>query len=288
VRNREWAEKLGWQKHYDEIVRLLHDRPYTPNEEKLAELVYQWQRHNHLTPDGIIGPNTWARMKAALGIAQPSSSVPSGNTISYSISYSIVPGQEYGPKWRSQRPPGLPATARKASGSGAALSHVEQFARQQNLGEMFVKTIKHLATTESGAMFARPADNRVRPFNILPESQRGGKAYISAWGVFQFNRGAWRALPGVAKTAFPWDSTPDEEIARPIRKYAALFAEIRRSGGTQIDAARGIRLWHMQPNGLYKPYLRRGKQLGFSSAWQQVPAKYKARVDRHLRNAGIL
>ncbi|MDY7016339.1 MAG: peptidoglycan-binding domain-containing protein, partial [Cyanobacteriota bacterium] len=284
TRNRKWGEKLGWQKHYDEIVRLLHNQPYTPNEEEFAELVYQWQRRNNLTPDGIIGPNTWARMKAVLGIAQPSSNVPSSG----SISYSIVPGREYGPRWRSLRPPGLPSTARKASRSGAALPYIEQVARQQNLGEIFVKTVKHLAKTESGATFARPADNNVRPFNVLPKAQRGGKAYISAWGVFQFNRDAWRSLPGVSNSAFPWESTPYEEIARPLRKYAKLFAEIRRAGGTAIEAARGIRLWHMQPNGLYKPYLRRGAQLGFSAAWQRVPAKYRARVDRHLRNAGIL
>ncbi|HIK33001.1 MAG TPA: DUF882 domain-containing protein [Oscillatoriales cyanobacterium M59_W2019_021] len=274
VRNREWARRLGWQAHYDEIVRLLHDRPFTPNEEAFAELVYQWQRQNRLTPDGIIGPNTWARMKAALGIASPGSSGSGGTATAY----------PYGPKWRSQRPPGLPATARTASQSGAALPDIERVARQHNLGETFVKTVKHLATTESGAMYARPANI----FNVLPPSQRGGKPYISAWGVFQFNRDAWRSLPGVANTAFPWESTPSEEITRPIRRYAELFAEVRRAGGTPIDAARGIRLWHMQPNGLYKPYLRRGKQSGFSAAWQQVPAKYQARIDRHLRNAGIL
>ena len=284
VLNRDWAQKLGWLKHYDKIVRLLHNEPYTPNEEEFAKLVYQWQRRNNLTADGIIGPNTWARMKTALGVVQPSSNLPNSRR----ISYPIVPGQEYGPRWHSQRPPGLPTTARKASARGAALPHIENLAQQQNLGNIFVKTVKHLATTESGAMFARPADNRVRPFNVLPRGQRGGKPYISAWGVFQFNRDAWRGLPGVSKNAFPWESTPYEEIIHPIRKYAKIFSDVRQAGGTELDAARGIRLWHMQPNGLYKPYLRRGKQSGFSTAWKRVPTKYKRRVDRHLRNAGVL
>ncbi len=203
------------------------------------------------------------------------------------ITYEVLPGQEYGPRWRSQRPPGLPISARQTSRKGAALTYIEQVARQQNLGETFVNTVKHLAHTESGAMFARPADNQVRPFNVLPPSQRGGKPYISAWGAFQFNRDAWRSLPGVAKTAFPWDSTAYEEIARPVQRYAQLFSEVLSAGGTQIEAARGIRLWHITPAG-YRRYLRDGRQQGFSAAWQQVDSKRRVRIDNHLRNAGVV
>lgn len=199
------------------------------------------------------------------------------------IPYPVVSGKEYGPKWKSQRPPGLPADARLTSSTNAALPYIEQLARSHRQGAVFVKTVKHLAQTESGAMFGRPANI----FNALPTAQRRGKSLITAWGAFQFNRGAWRSLPGVAPTAFPWDSTPYEEIARPIQKYAELFAQVRAAGGTEIDAARGIRLWHITPVG-YSRYLKTGRQRGFLVAWQQVPAENRNFIDRHLRRLGVL
>jgi hypothetical protein len=140
-----------------------------------------------------------------------------------------------------------------------------------------------LAHTESQGIFALPANI----FNILPQPQRQGRPYISAWGAFQFNRDAWRSLAGVSQSAFPWDSTPYEEIARPIRKYAELFSQVTRAGGSPVDAARGIRLWHMG-SALYRSYFTSGQRQGFSSAWQRVDRERRTTIDNHLRNAGVL
>lgn len=201
-----------------------------------------------------------------------------------SVVYHVEPGQPYGPIWRTRHPPGLPAYARLTSRQGAALPYIEQIARAQELGEVFVITVRHLAQTESGGMFARPANK----FDARPQTQRpADRPLITAWGALQFNRDAWRSLPDVAATAFPWDSTPYEEIARPIFKYAELFSDVLGAGGTDLDAARGVRLWHRTPAG-YRQYLNNGWRLGFSAAWRQVDANHRNVVDDRLRNAGVL
>ena len=200
------------------------------------------------------------------------------------VSYPVVPGQEYGPKWRGKRPPGLPATARQASAQGAAVPWIEELARAEGLGDVFVRTVRRLAETESGARFGLPANT----FNSDPPERRpAGKSLITAWGAFQFNRDAWRSLPGVAKTAFPWDSTPREEVARPVARYARLYREVLAAGGSAIDAARGIRLWHKTPAG-FRKYVKTGKSSGFGAAWQTVSETRRQVIDKRLRESGVL
>jgi hypothetical protein len=219
-------------------------------------------------------------VRPVFGRTAPSKPLPAG---AEEIFYTVVPGEEYGSKWRSQRPPGLPATARQASGRFAALPHIERLARAQGLGETFVQTVGYLAQTESHARFGLPANI----FDARPQVQRKpGKPLITAWGAFQFNRDAWRSLPGVAKTAFPWDSTPWEEIARPVTRYAQLFRDVLAAGGSQIDAARGIRLWHAVP-AVFKSYLKAGRSSDFERAWQNVSAERRSLIDRRLRSSGV-
>jgi hypothetical protein len=200
------------------------------------------------------------------------------------ISYTVVPGREYGPKWNLQRlPPGLPSTARRTSAAGAALPWIDQIAGAHGLGDVFVRTVRHLAETESGACFGLPAHT----FDARPPAQRpAGKGLITAWGAFQFNRDAWRSLPGVSKTAFPWDSTPREELARPIERYSRLYRDVIAAGGSPFDAARGIRLWHKTPAG-FRAYVKTGRSSGFETAWQQVSAKRRQIIDARLRESGI-
>jgi hypothetical protein len=199
------------------------------------------------------------------------------------VVYHVEPGQAYGPVWRMRRPPGLPAYARLASMRGAARLYIEQIARAQMLDEVFVTTIRHLADTESGGRFALPANK----FDARSQANRpAGKRLITAWGAFQFNRDAWRSLPGVAQTVFPWDSTPYDEITRPIQKYAELYFNVLGAGGSDLDAARGVRLWHRTPAG-YRQYLGGGQRQGFSTAWQRVSAQHRSAVDEHLRKAGV-
>ena len=200
------------------------------------------------------------------------------------VVYDVESGQPYGPRWRTRRPPGLPAYARLTSKPRAALPYIERLARAQAFDEVFVTTVRHLAETESGGMFALPAHT----FDARPKAQRpAGKSLITAWGTFQFNRDAWRSLPGVGASSFPWDSTPYEEISRPILQYAKLFSDIIKAGGAALDAARGIRLWHRTPRG-FAQYLSRGRQQGFPTAWAQVDASHRNIVERHLRSAGTV
>ena len=59
--------KLGWDKVQDKIEVLLGFTNVSPSEEVFAEAVANWQKRQRLKPDGIIGPNTWLRMKNMLG-----------------------------------------------------------------------------------------------------------------------------------------------------------------------------------------------------------------------------
>lgn len=197
-------------------------------------------------------------------------------------SYPINPSQFFGPRWKNRRPPGLPAHARRASILGAAQLAVVRLAGRLRPEKEFARVVAHLAQTESGATFALPANI----FNTLPPGQRGGAPYISAWGVFQFNRDAWRNLPGVAASAFPWDCTPREEIQRPLEKFASLFHQVLSAGGNTLDAARGVRLWHRTPTG-FNSFLAKGRRVGFRQAWLEVAADHRLRVDNYLRQAGF-
>jgi hypothetical protein len=77
--NRQLGQKLGWNRHVDQVVRLLGFANYSPDEQTFAEAVAQWQQSQNLTSDGIIGPNTWSRMQESLGSTQ-SSGLPSKPT----------------------------------------------------------------------------------------------------------------------------------------------------------------------------------------------------------------
>jgi hypothetical protein len=66
-----------------------------------------------------------------------------------------------------------------------------------------------------------------------------------------------------------------------------LFSDVLAAGGSEIDAARSIRLWHITPVGYYK-FLKEGSRIGFAAAWQQVESIRRNRIDKHLSKAGVL
>lgn len=223
--------------------------------------------------------------------------------LSSDIAYDTVPGQDYGPKF-STRPGGLPANARKTSARGAALPHVERLAREQGLGDTFIKAVVQMAKSESGGMFARPANT----FDARPPSERpAGKGLITAWGVFQFNRDAWTHLIKRAERSsraswtpqgtrgcsikggcvFPWDATAHEEIDLPIKRYAELYREVCSAGGSHTDAARALRLWHISPTA-YKNWLKRAQSDGFQSSWKNLSASHQRRTVHFIKEAGIV
>ena len=203
--------------------------------------------------------------------------------------YPVVPGREYGGRWRSSRPPGLPASARRSSPSGMALPMVAVEASKHRLGEWFVKLMIDLAKTESGGTYALPANI----FDARPRSQRpADKSLITAWGVFQFNGPAWCSLNGFNKAdcppeVVPWNVSPRDEIARPVARYAAEFRRIKALGGNDLDAARGVRLWQRSPSVEYAAYVKRAPGVGFPRAWSAVDPKERAAVDAALSKIGL-
>lgn len=230
-------------------------------------------------------------------------------TDSDQIAYSVTPGEEFGGRHKSSRPPGLPSWARKTGEIYSALPYVRDLARKEKLGDVFVRAIEQMAKMESAARFALPA----KYFNADPPLKRPpGKKLTTAWGVFQFNRDAWTCLlpeyerrgkrsyvsngdsgcsgcSGKGGCILPWDCTAKEEIERPIKKYAQLFRVVQEAGGGQEDAAAGLRIWHKSPSNLYQKWLAKGKERGFRHAWISVlPQSFRNSIRSFLDKAAIV
>ncbi|HSF51034.1 MAG TPA: M15 family metallopeptidase [Nitrososphaeraceae archaeon] len=65
-KNRQYSTRLGWNKYLTRINKLLGFTNVSPSENSFARAVYDWQYSNGLKPDGIIGPNSWLKMKKSL------------------------------------------------------------------------------------------------------------------------------------------------------------------------------------------------------------------------------
>jgi murein DD-endopeptidase MepM/ murein hydrolase activator NlpD len=73
--NRHYSAKLGWLTHIytinDLLLKVTGQSDISLAEEAFAEAVSRWQSQNGFSQkdcDGVIGPNTWNKMKIALGI----------------------------------------------------------------------------------------------------------------------------------------------------------------------------------------------------------------------------
>ncbi len=77
--NRSYGVRLGWNQSHDQINDLL--LPYSGQqnvslgEEAFAQAVAAWQQQQGLTADGVIGPNTWSKMKVMLISGTPTQPV---------------------------------------------------------------------------------------------------------------------------------------------------------------------------------------------------------------------
>ncbi|MDL1873755.1 hypothetical protein FBQ85_01065 [Cytophagia bacterium CHB2] len=88
-KNRRYAQSLGWDHQRYEIYTLLGFTDISPSEELFAEAVASWQKENGFTGkdvDGVIGPNTWQKMKSQLTLNgkngfTPTSPLPSTKTV---------------------------------------------------------------------------------------------------------------------------------------------------------------------------------------------------------------
>ena len=71
-----------------------------------------------------------------------------------------------------------------------------------------------------------------------------GKQIITAWGMWGWNRDAWRLLPGPGAGVPPGRANPYDEVDLPIDKYASLWREAKRARAPMTSARpRYIRLW---------------------------------------------
>jgi hypothetical protein len=64
--NRRLARSLGWQAYASTLMRFLGFSTAVPSDSVFASTVAAWQSRQGLSPNGIIGPRTLARMHAAL------------------------------------------------------------------------------------------------------------------------------------------------------------------------------------------------------------------------------
>lgn len=62
--NRYYAFALGWNRRIHQILIVLGYSYYCPSEDEFSNSVAEWQSaHAPLTPDGVIGPKTWASLE---------------------------------------------------------------------------------------------------------------------------------------------------------------------------------------------------------------------------------
>jgi uncharacterized protein (TIGR02594 family) len=82
-RNPVFGRQVGWGKRYVDVLKFLGFPATCPTGEVFAQAVADWQdRHKPLTPDGIIGPNTWKKMEPEMrkspGLIPPPPLPPAG------------------------------------------------------------------------------------------------------------------------------------------------------------------------------------------------------------------
>lgn len=206
--------------------------------------------------------------------------------------YEPDPKMPHGPKWKTTRPHGLPAHARLCSTSQDGerlLRHYLAVALAIGLskaeGASFTELMLNLARGESGCRLGRAADiYDTRPAAERPKqrSKTGKlrlKKYISAWGIFSWNRDCLQSVTHDKR--LPHDLTVEEELRIPIDKYLSLWNEAMKVARCHRDAALAIRYWHALPGG-YKTLIKRAKEMGFAKAWLLTDPVRRAITERHL------
>lgn len=236
---------------------------------------------------GLLGVMAMTRKGAASGGGP---SVPSG--------YDVTPGERYGPTWKDRRPPGFPADARPTA--SRAYSEAVLRAAIGALGSIeavFDQLVWHMAMTESGRRLGIPAHRfDARPLEpghipryaatMVDGLRPSSIEIVTGWGLFGFNRDAWRSLHGVGGSDFPWSCSPADEAARPLRRYLELYSEARAAGAEPRMAARYVRLWQRGVS-FSSALLRDARARGWASAWGAVPAAHRSIIERHMTASGI-
>lgn len=157
--------------------------------------------------------------------------------------YRVDPARQFGPRWKNQRPPGLPGDIRPAGIAGSGVPYIEAAVPSDlQEGGHFKDALLSLAQNESSLRMGLPA-------SLFAPGR------VHAWGVFQWNDGAMRRLPfnRAVRVVHAWTIddhrvTPDEEVRWPLAYYAALWRMLKTRGADDRQATIGIRLWHKGPS----------------------------------------
>ena len=91
--NRVYRQKLGWRKHYRNIVQVL-GLPGKTGESEFAQSVARWQQRKGMKVDGVIGPSTWKVMQMAL--VKLSGGTRARSSLSTHQPFSILGGFAFG------------------------------------------------------------------------------------------------------------------------------------------------------------------------------------------------
>jgi len=71
-----YARHIGWPRRYASIIQVLGFETPPNSPITFAEGVAEWQRTHRLVPDGMLGPQTWRRIRAQLSPSVPQLPVP--------------------------------------------------------------------------------------------------------------------------------------------------------------------------------------------------------------------
>jgi hypothetical protein len=179
--------------------------------------------------------------------------------------YGSPPEGTFGRPFGERRPPGLPSSVRGASSTEFGEWLLELLLRALGLwGTATGIAMWSLAHNESRARVGRPTST----YNTLPEQERGGAKYVSAWGLWQYNRDAWRGLwepkdylggatvAAGARQSQPYEATVVQEVYWPIRRYALLAQYLQTTGRNDpLGTAISIRVLH-SGSGRLRDWLR--------------------------------
>lgn len=204
--------------------------------------------------------------------------------------YETDPDQPYGPVWKKTLPLGLPANYRACSTSadGERILRAHLAHDNPDLAAICLQ----LASTESECMIGRAAD-RFDVRGIRPK----GKPYVSAAGVYQFNKGCLDAVlrshrarglvyeaPGskiISRGTMPHELSPELEIEIPLNQYRFIWDE--PDGWPASYRARAVRLWHISPV-LHKRLKSDAARFGVAIAWAGLVREWEASDTEWVRS----
>lgn len=190
------------------------------------------------------------------------------------ITYRCDPAGRYGGSFGDRKPEGLPDGLPCVSEREAAYPYVEEIARRLGANRIIQQAILSLVDNESSGQFNRPAD-------AFDDPRR------RSWGVYQPLGSSWRGMadsprsywyprqqvmpPEVLEHAYdPWGASPYEQIVYSTTRYVLAANNIKRLGGNDVDAARGIRIYHSGSPKLIK-YIEGAARLGsFPESYERM------------------